>query len=124
MPNRGGHQPDRPGQGELASGGASIEMLIPPRIHGSHLTRRWRETDSNSQSRDRDEFIRLPTCYLSAYTFEGSAFTPDGLLPGKAITPVVVGSALPVIRASPARGFEPATSDRGTSAERYEFAHR
>jgi hypothetical protein len=38
MPNRGGHQPDRPGQGQLASGGASIEMLIPPRIHGSRLT--------------------------------------------------------------------------------------
>src|SRR3984893_7656519 len=35
MPNRGGHQPDRPGQGQLASGGASIEMLIPSRIHGS-----------------------------------------------------------------------------------------
>src|SRR5580693_5817620 len=50
MPNRGGHQPDRPGQGQLASGGASIEMLIPPRIHGSRLTLCRRETDSNPRS--------------------------------------------------------------------------
>jgi hypothetical protein len=61
---------------------------------------------------------------IGSYFPQGSAFPRDGLLPGKAITLLVVGSALPVIRASPARGFEPATSDRGTSAERYEFAHR
>src|ERR1700736_727816 len=59
MPNRGGHQPDRPGQGQLASGGASIEMLIPSRIHGSHLTRRWRgESAANSS-------LKMPNSLLA-----------------------------------------------------------
>src|ERR1700730_2460635 len=50
MPNRGGHQPDRPGQRPLACRGGSIELLIPSCIHGSRLTLCRREVDSNPRS--------------------------------------------------------------------------
>ena len=47
------------------------------------------------------------------------AAAPAATRPSRAVV-----TGFRVIRASPARGFEPATSERGTGAERHEFAHR
>src|SRR5260370_22477485 len=67
MPNRGGHQPDRPGQGQLASGGASIEMLIPSRIHGSPLTRRWWGNRDEIADTVQAEILTEPQILLTAF---------------------------------------------------------